>query len=380
MQMGTTPSRRFFSPRCARLPRQRPATASSRCISEERSQAKALKTGESCDTAWYLDTGASNHMTGRRDIFSELDTGTYGTMKLGDGSEVQIERRGTILFQCRNGEHLTLSQVYYIPRLRSNIVSLGQRDEVVRHGFLSLRDPAGRLLARVQRNKGRLYVLHLSLARPACLMASGNDPAWLWHGRYGHLNFRSLRELERSDMATSIPLVELVHQVCDGCALGKQHRLPFPQATTYRADELLELVHTDLCGPVTPATAGGNRYFLLVVDDHSQYMWLEVIKTKAEAFARFKKIQARAEAESGRCLLAFRSDRGGEFNSIAFRQYCDDGGIKHCTTAPYTPQQNGVVERRNQTTVEMARCLLKSMGMGRGGAHGCVPPQLGSNA
>ena len=74
-------------------------------------------------------------------------------------------------------------------------------------------------------------------------------------------------------------------------------------------------------------------------------------------------IQAAAETE-GRCRLrAFRSDRGGEFNSGEFVEYCDKLGVKHYTTAPYSPQQNGVVERRNQTVVEMARCLLKSMGM-----------------
>jgi hypothetical protein len=162
-------------------------------------------------------------------------------------------------------------------------------------------------------------------------------------------------------MASGIPLLERLEQVCNGCTLGKQHRLPFPHASSYRAEENLELVHTELCGPISPATEGGNNYFLLVVDDHSRYMWLEVIKSKADAFQRFKKIKALAEAQSGRRLLAFRSDRGGEFNSTVFRQFCDNGGITHYTTAPYTPQQNRVVERRNQTTVEMAHCLLKSM-------------------
>jgi hypothetical protein len=99
----------------------------------------------------------------------------------------------------------------------------------------------------------------------------------------------------------------------------------------------LELVHTDLCGRITPATEGGNNYFLLIVDDRSRYMWLEVIKTKDEAFERFKKVKAWVEAESGQRLFGFRSDRGGEFNSTVFRQFCDDGGIKHFTTAPYTP-------------------------------------------
>jgi hypothetical protein len=200
-----------------------------------------------------------------------------------------------------------------------------------------MRDADDCLLACVKRNHGRLYVLHLTSARPVCLLANSTDPTWLWHGRYGHLNFRALRELARLGMASGIPLLERLEQVCDGCTLGKQHRLPFLHALSYRAEENLELVHTNLCGPISLAMEGGNNYFLLVVDDHSRYMWLEVIKSKADAFQHFKKIKALAEAQSGRRLLAFRSDRGGEFNSTAFRQFCDDGGITHYTTAPYTP-------------------------------------------
>jgi len=92
-------------------------------------------------------------------------------------------------------------------------------------------------------------------------------------------------------------------------------------------------------------------------------MWVEFLKTKDEAFSRFKKIQVMAEAEKGCKLRAFRSDRGGEFNSLEFSQYCEEWGMKHFTTAPYTPQQNGVVEHRNRTVVEMARCLLKARGV-----------------
>ena len=100
---------------------------------------------------------------------------------------------------------------------------------------------------------------------------------------------------------------------------------------------------------------------MLIVDDYSRYMWLELLKSKDEAHQKFKKVQAMAENE-GKCRLrAFRSDRDGEFISIEFREYCEQLGIKHYTTTPYSPQQNGVVERRNQTVVEMARCLLKSV-------------------
>lgn len=158
-----------------------------------------------------------------------------------------------------------------------------------------------------------------------------------------------------------MPLIQHGEQMYDGCALGKQHRTPFPRASAYRANTGLELVLGDLCGLITPATPGGKLYFLLIVDDFGRYMWLELIKSKDEAFASFKKVKIAAESESGKCLKAFRTDRGGEFNSWLFIVLCNEHGIKHSTTAPWTPQQNGVVERRNQSVVEMARCLLKSM-------------------
>jgi hypothetical protein len=98
-------------------------------LNEERSQARCAPQGADCDTSWFLDTGAGNHMTGRHDAFTELNTGITGTVKLGDGSNVKICGRGTILFKCSNGEHQTLTKVYYLPCLRSNIVSIGQLDE-----------------------------------------------------------------------------------------------------------------------------------------------------------------------------------------------------------------------------------------------------------
>jgi IS30 family transposase len=129
--------------------------------------------------------------------------------------------------------------------------------------------------------------------------------------------------------------------------------VPFPQALAYRAAVGLELVHTDLCGQISPPTPGGKSYFLLIVDDNSRYMWLELLATKDEALNSFRK--------SGRRLKGIIIDRGGEFNSGVVVTFCNERGIKHNTATPYTPQQNGVVERRNQMVVEMARCMMKSM-------------------
>jgi IS30 family transposase len=160
-----------------------------------------------------------------------------------------------------------------------------------------------------------------------------------------------------------MPVVNKVEQVCSGCNLGKQHRKPFPQSSSYRSSKGLELFHTDLCGHITPPTPGGKSYFLLVVDDFSRFMWIELLKSKDEALAYFKKVKALAETEKEGKLKALRTDRGGEFNSSQFTMFCNEFGIKHCTTTPYTPQQNGVVEHMNQTVIEMARCMLKSKGV-----------------
>ena len=109
-----------------------------------------------------------------------------------------------------------------------------------------------------------------------------------------------------------------MHPMCDGCLIGKQIRAPFPREAIFRASKVLELVHGDLCGPITPATPTGNKYFLLVVDDFRRYMWIVLIETKDQALDAFKKIRVVAEVEAEAKLKAFRTDRGGEFTSNEF--------------------------------------------------------------
>jgi transposase InsO family protein len=122
-------------------------------------------------------------------------------------------------------------------------------------------------------------------------------------------------------------------------------------------------VHKDLCGSVTPATPGGRRYFLLLIDDLSYYMWVVVLGSKGEAADAIRHAQAAAEAECGRKLRVLRTDNGGEFTVAEFASYCADEGVQRHYSAPYSLQQNGVIERRNQTVVGMARALLKQRRM-----------------
>ena len=164
-------------------------------------------------------------------------------------------------------------------------------------------------------------------------------------------------------MVISVSKVKVRKETCVSCLRGKQTRRSFPQATLYRANNLLELVHGDLCGPITPATPAQKRYIFVLVDDHSRYMWTILLGEKSEAFDKFKRFKEISLQETQSEIKTFRTDRGGEFTSHEFQAYCDKNDIKRHLTAPYSPQQNGVVERRNRTLLEMTRSLLKHMNM-----------------
>lgn len=174
------------------------------------------------------------------------------------------------------------------------------------------------------------------------------------------MNIRTLREMSQQNLVEGMPHIDHLEQVCEACLAGKHNRIPFPRTAMYRATSPLELVHAYLCGPISPLTPGRKKYFLLIVDDLTRYMWVPLIRSKDEALNAFKKWQSRAKDEAGCKLKALRTDRGGEFVSNEFSCHCDSIGVKHFLTAPYSSQQNGVAKRRNRTIVEMARSLLKN--------------------
>ncbi|CAA7055273.1 unnamed protein product [Microthlaspi erraticum] len=182
-----------------------------------------------------------------------------------------------------------------------------------------------------------------------------------WHARLGHLNFENLKTMIDKGVVRGIPRVNIEKKICGACLLGKQTRQVFPQASSFRASKKLELVHGDLCGPITPSTAAGNRYIFVLIDDYSRYMWTVLMQEKSEAFTKFKNFKNLVEQEAGTRIQTFRTDRGGEFLSHEFTRFCETSGVKRHLTAPYTPQQNGVVERRNRTLMEMTRSIMKHM-------------------
>ncbi|GJR27081.1 zinc finger, CCHC-type containing protein [Tanacetum coccineum] len=160
---------------------------------------------------WYLDNGASNHMTGTKSHFRDINESITGRIRFGDGSYVQIKGRGSILLGCKNNEQKIVSDVYYIPNLKSNIISLGQLTEIgckiiMDGNKLTLYDKNKKLLIKVERSKNRLYSTRLQIEAPICLLANVDNQAWLWHARLGHLNFD---DINKKIQGKSISLLKL---------------------------------------------------------------------------------------------------------------------------------------------------------------------------
>lgn len=154
-------------------------------------------------------------------------------MHFGDDLVAQIEGQGTVVFVCKTGETRLFSVVYFIPRLTTNIVSIGQLDEVgykidINTGVMQIKEPGGRLLAKVMHAGTWLYVLNIKLALSFCLVRRDDKEAWRWHARLGHVNMAALRKLAREELVPGLPEIGQVEQVCEACQARKQRRTFFP--------------------------------------------------------------------------------------------------------------------------------------------------------
>nr|GEZ26437.1 zinc finger, CCHC-type [Tanacetum cinerariifolium] len=169
--------------------------------------------------------------------------------------------------------------------------------------------------------------------------------------------------MNQKDLVYGVPAIKHTTQICNVCLVEKQSRAPFPKKAKGRSTSPLDLIYGDLCGPITPPTPSGKRYIFLLVDDYSRYMWAYFLRTKDQAFDTFKEFKKTIENKLRTTLKMFRMDHGGEFNLSEFTQYCKENGIARQLTAPYSPQQNGVVERRNRTIMSTTRCMMKATEM-----------------
>jgi hypothetical protein len=164
-------------------------------------------------------------------------------------------------------------------------------------------------------------------------------------------------------MVTGLPSLPLVPQTCDACIMGKQHRHPIPKLSLTSTTKSLELVHSDLCGPLPHKSLIGSRYILTFIDDYTKRSWVYFLATKAETFECFKHFKSLVENKTSLKLSWLCSDKGGEYLSDAFTSYCKLHGIYRQLTAAGTPQQNGLAERKNKHLLETTRSLLFGAGL-----------------
>lgn len=319
------------------------------------------------EEVWFLDSGCSNHMCGKRQCFSDFD-GTYRhSVKLGNNTRMEVMGKGNIWLKLE-GATQVITDVYYVPDLKNNLLSIGQLQErglaiLIKHGVCKLYHPRRGLIMQTWMTANRMFVLLASMVPESstCLQTMTEDESQLWHRRYGHLSYKGLRTLRYREMVKGIPPLKATTKSCTDCLVGKQHREAIPKRSQWRASKKLQLVHADICGPITPSSNSDRRYILTFIDDYSRKVWIYFLIEKSEAFTTFKHDKSLVEKESGVPICSLRTDRGGEFTSTEFNTFCKDNGISRQLTAAYTPQQNGVAERKNRTIMNMVRCMLTDL-------------------
>ena len=310
-------------------------------------------------------------MTGNKNIFLDMDTTINSQVKMGNGDLVNVKGKGTVGIQTKVGTKY-IRDVLLVPTLEQNLLSVGQ---LVEHGYklhfenneCTIYDKEQRrnLVKKIKMEKNRSFPIVFKYVENVALRMEDVEEAWLWHRRFGHLNFNSLKMLCQRKMVQGLPnAIEEKNEVCDGCALGKHHRQSFPKGVAWRAKKVLELVHTDICGPMSTPSQGNNKYFVLFIDDFTRMTWVFFMKQKSEVFSIFKKFKSFVEKQSGCYIKTLRSDRGMEYTSSQFGNFCEDEGVERQLTVAYT-QQNGVVERKNQTVMEMAKAMLYEKGLSK---------------
>ncbi|GJR94584.1 retrovirus-related pol polyprotein from transposon TNT 1-94 [Tanacetum coccineum] len=311
---------------------------------------------------WYLDSGCSKHMTGDRSQLTNFISKFLGTVKFGNDQVAKIMGYGD--YQIGN---VTISRVYYVEGLGHNLFSVGQfcdsnLEVAFRQHTCFIRNLEGVDLLTGSRGDN-LYTLSLGnmmASSPICLLSKASKTkSWLWHRRLSHLNFGAINHLARHGLVRGLPKLKFEKDhLCSACALGKSSKKPHKPKSEDTNQEKLYLLHMDLCGPMRVASVNGKKYILVIVDDYSRFTWVKCLRSKDEAPAFIINFLKMIQVRLKETVRRIRTDNGTEFVNQTLREYYEKVGISHETSVARSPQQNGVVERRNRTLIEAARTML----------------------
>ncbi|GJZ73829.1 retrovirus-related pol polyprotein from transposon TNT 1-94 [Tanacetum coccineum] len=260
-----------------------------------------------------------------------------------------------------------ISRVYYVEGLGHNLFSVGQfcdsdLEVAFRKHSCYVRDTDGVELLKGSRgsNLYTISVEDMMKSSPICLLSKASkNKSWLWHRRLNHLNFGTINDLARKDLARGLPRLKFEKDhLCSACQLGKSKKHTHKPKTENTNLEVLNTLHMDLCGPMRVQTINGKKYILVIVDDYSRFTWVKFLRSKDETPAVVIKFLTQIQVGLNKTVRFIRTDNGTEFVNKTLYDHYEKVGIFHQKTVPRTPQQNGVVERRNRTLVEAARTML----------------------
>ena len=311
-----------------------------------------------------LDSGCTKHMTGSKEILTELRTSINGsTVTFGDRSKSKVTGLGKVVV----AKDVTLVNVMLVENLGYNLLSVHALNKM---GFAVFIDVDVVVIlwsktlkvAFVGYVEDDLFVVDFSgktTTNSMCLFGKA-DKGWLWHRRLAHVNMRTLQSLHKGGHILGLKedVSFAKDRVCRACVEGKMHDSPHPSKTIISSKRILELLHVDLFGAVPEASLGGKKYCLVIVDDYSRFTWVYFFKLKSETQQTFIDFSIEMQRQHNVPILAIRSDNGSEFKNYTLNEFLSEEGIRHQYSAAYTPQQNGVAERKNRTLMDMARSML----------------------
>lgn len=181
------------------------------------------------------------------------------------------------------------------------MLSIGQLQEkglaiLIQQGTCKVYHSRRGLIMQTNMSENRMFYLLASMAPKTslCLQAEArtDKESHLWHQRFGHLNYQGLRTLASTNMVDGMPLLNIPEKLCEACMVGKQHVQSIPKQSSWRASKPLQLVHSDLCGPIKPASNSNKRYFISFIDDFSRKTWIYFLNENSDAFSVFKNFKA----------------------------------------------------------------------------------------
>ncbi|GJS13540.1 putative ribonuclease H-like domain-containing protein [Tanacetum coccineum] len=311
---------------------------------------------------WIIDGGCSKHMTGNLQLLRNFVEKFMGTIRFGNDHFAAITRYGDYV-----QGNLTICHVYYVEGLGHNLFLVGQLcggdlEVAFRSNTCYVQTLEGDDLLTSSRDSNlyTIFISEMAASSLVCLMFRATlTKSWFWHCRLSHLNFGTINQLTSKKLVDGLPKFKYnKDHLCSACEHGKSKKALLPPKLVPSTESKLELLHIDLCGPMRVASINGKKYILVIVDNYSRYTWVYFLRTKDEAPDMIINFVNQVQRNLKAQILTIRTDNGTEFKNEILRAFYAKLGIVHKTSIARTPQQNGVVERKNHTLIEAARTML----------------------